>query len=413
MNDADIVEMIRQRDRKLDPSRLALKYQSMRADVFAFFRGTCARFYNRLPRLGRLLDAPPAWSCGDLHLENFGTFRASNGLVYFDITDFDEALLAPCSFDLLCATTSLAVAQASLGLGAARTQALMASMADAYAGALRNGHAGWIERDAASGPIGKLLDGLKGKSRAQLLDKRTFAAGKSRKIRIDGSHALEAPANEQARVTRLVGQWAKHNAAERGRSESFYEIADVAVRIAGLGSLGIERYVVLVNGNGEDDGMRLLDFKRARPSAALAAVPTRQPKWPSEADRIFAIQTRMQARSPSDLAVIIDRSRSYLLRELQPREDRLNLLQIGSQPGGLETAVKGFGQLAAWAHLRSAGRQGSAAADALVQFGGNDKWQARMLDLANLCAGRTQDDWQVFLKAERKGAFTQGSSPAR
>ena len=410
MSEIDIVAAIRQRDQKLDPARLAMKYQAMRTDVFAFFRATCALFHARLPKLGKLARTPPAWSCGDLHLENFGTFRAGNGLVYFDLNDFDEALLAPCSFDVLRLATSIAVARASLGIDAGRAQALMQAVVEAYGKALRKGQASWIERDTASGPIGKLVSGLKGKSRQQLLDKRTEMSGKSRKIRIDGTRALEAPLSEQARVARLLEGWAGKHAAALGRSEKFYEVEDVALRIAGLGSLGLERYVVLVRGT--DEGMRLLDLKRARPAAALKAVPQRQPAWPSEAERVFAIQTRMQARSPADLAVIVDRSRSYLLRELQPREDRLNLAQLASQPGGLETAVQSFGQLTAWAQLRSAGRQGSAPADDLVTFGGKGKWQEPMLDMASQCAALAQADWRTFVKAYDAGVFTEGSSAA-
>ena len=39
--------------------------------------------------------------CGDLHLENFGAYRTDAGDFRFDINDFDEALVAPASFDLV------------------------------------------------------------------------------------------------------------------------------------------------------------------------------------------------------------------------------------------------------------------------------------------------------------------------
>jgi uncharacterized protein (DUF2252 family) len=72
----------------------------MRASPFAFLRGSCHLFYDRLPRGGIFRSSPLAWSCGDLHLENFGSFKGDNRLVYFDINDFDESALAPASWDL-------------------------------------------------------------------------------------------------------------------------------------------------------------------------------------------------------------------------------------------------------------------------------------------------------------------------
>ncbi len=35
-----------------------------------------------------LPQSPNTWICGDLHLENFGSYKANNKLVYFDLNDF-------------------------------------------------------------------------------------------------------------------------------------------------------------------------------------------------------------------------------------------------------------------------------------------------------------------------------------
>ena len=80
-----------------DPERLSRKYAAMRADVFAFLRGTCHLFYEDWPHISTLNDAPRTWICGDLHLENFGSYKGDNRLTYFDLNDFDEAILAPCT----------------------------------------------------------------------------------------------------------------------------------------------------------------------------------------------------------------------------------------------------------------------------------------------------------------------------
>ena len=69
----------------------------MRKSAFAFLRATCHLFYEDLPKSPLLRKVPPVWACGDLHLENFGSYKGDNRLVYFDLNDFDEALLAPCT----------------------------------------------------------------------------------------------------------------------------------------------------------------------------------------------------------------------------------------------------------------------------------------------------------------------------
>ena len=68
----------------------------MASDPFYFFRGTAHLFYEDLVNTEAALPGQPlTWVCGDLHIENFGSYKGDNRLVYFDINDFDEANLAP------------------------------------------------------------------------------------------------------------------------------------------------------------------------------------------------------------------------------------------------------------------------------------------------------------------------------
>jgi uncharacterized protein (DUF2252 family) len=128
----DVVAEIRRANAGRDAERLAMKYRAMRADPFAFLRGSCALFYGRLPRGGVFKSAPTVWVCGDLHLENFGSYRADNGLAYFDINDFDESALAPASWDLVRLLASVSVGADSLGLRAARSRRICEVLVDAY-----------------------------------------------------------------------------------------------------------------------------------------------------------------------------------------------------------------------------------------------------------------------------------------
>ena len=405
-NAAATIAAIQAHDAGHDRARLALKYVAMRQGLPAFFRATCHLFYAHLPKLGGLLDAPKAWCCGDLHMANFGSFKSDSGATAFDINDFDEALLAPCIWDALRVCASIALAASEAG---SQTR-LMRLFIATYADTLAAGRIGAIEPDSATGIVGELMDQLKGQSRGDFLDKRTKKKGDSRVIMIDSDHALQAPPAEKSRMARLIEQWGRVQPVSNQLAEGFFDVADVARRIAGLGSLGVERYVVLVKGKGGPDRMRLLDVKLARPSTSVAASRTPQPVWPNEACRVTGVQTFMQARVPAWLGTLRDGERSYVVRELQPREDRLDLAQLGRQPAQLEVAIATFGRLLAYAQLRSAGRQHAANADSLMAYGAKIKWRDSLAQAAMLCAERSGADWSEFCASFDAGAFRLGSS---
>src|SRR6185295_5989257 len=91
---ASIVDRISHFNRGRDPERVARKFETMHDSAIGFFRGTCHLYCEDWPAGSRLDDTPAAWVCGDLHVENFGVYKGDDRLVYFDIGDFDESVLA-------------------------------------------------------------------------------------------------------------------------------------------------------------------------------------------------------------------------------------------------------------------------------------------------------------------------------
>jgi len=143
---------------------------------------------------------------------------------------------------------------------------------------------------------------------------------------------------------------------------------DVARRIAGTGSLGLERYTILVNGRGTPSGHFLLDLKFAPVSALARYVRTKQPRWDNEAVRVVAVQRRMQAIAPALLQATTVGSRAYVLRELMPTQDKLDLDAWDGRMTGLDLLARDLGFVVAWSELCSAGRDGSATIDELISF---------------------------------------------
>ena len=177
---------------------------------------------------------------------------------------------------------------------------------------------------------------------------------------------------------------------------TFFKLLDVVRRVAGTGSLGVERYTLLIRGKGGLAGHYLLDFKQSLPSSLAPHFASLQPVWASEAQRVVKVQHRMQAVSVALLAPVKFGGKPFVLRELQPQQDRLVLSAANKRDDSSKGSVATMGQMLAWAQLRSAGQSGSANADDLIAFGQRKKWQAKLLAAASRCADLVAQDAAVF-----------------
>src|ERR1700734_237805 len=108
-------ERLKTFNKPLLPDMVQLKYEAMAENAFRFFRGTCHLFYEDLAAAPALPLSPHTWICGDLHLENFGSYKGDNKLVYFDLNDFDEGLLGPASCEVVRMVASIFTGCESLG----------------------------------------------------------------------------------------------------------------------------------------------------------------------------------------------------------------------------------------------------------------------------------------------------------
>ena len=398
VNERHIVKRLTNFNQNRDTERLALKYKAMSKDAFAFLRGSCHLFYEDWLNDSPLDATPAAWICGDLHLENFGCYKGDNRLVYFDINDFDESILAPAAWDLARFLTSLWVAGDTLELDTPQTQELSQVFLNAYTTELLGGKARWIERATAKGMIHKLLKDLKKRSRQEFIASRTEHDGKN--LLIDSKRTLEADDKSKQKVKALLEQFVQSKENPR-----FFKVLSIARRIAGIGSLGLERYVILVEGLGGVAGHYLLDLK-FQPGSSLRPYATLpQPAWESEANRVVALETRGQAIAPAFLSPVLYKGKAYVLRELMPTTDSLCLAKWDGKLSRLETVLNAMGKLVAWSHLRGSGRQGSAIADEWIEFAQRDDWRKPLLDYAQTYAIQVRKDWKEFTVAYRHGEF--------
>ncbi|MFC4167229.1 DUF2252 family protein [Teichococcus aestuarii] len=86
---------------------LAEKRREMAGDAFGFLRATYFRWAETaLALFPELADAPTVLAVGDIHLENFGTWRDAEGRLVWGVNDYDEAAEMPYALDLVRLATS-------------------------------------------------------------------------------------------------------------------------------------------------------------------------------------------------------------------------------------------------------------------------------------------------------------------
>jgi len=106
------------------PADLSLKHRHMAEAVFPFLRATFYRWAQLWPEVcPELSRAPQVLTVGDLHVENFGTWRDAEGRLVWGVNDFDEAWTAAYTADLVRLTASAYLAIEDQHLAVTRREA--------------------------------------------------------------------------------------------------------------------------------------------------------------------------------------------------------------------------------------------------------------------------------------------------
>ena len=386
-----VTTAILEHNRGRDPERLQMKLALIRADPFAFFRGTCPLFYSTLAMHHSLASSPMALVCGDLHLENYGSYKGDNRLVYFDLVDFDEGCLAPVAFELVRFLASIRVAAKPLKISESTATKMAAHFIESYAANVASTKPRWVERSIATGPVRKLLQSLKGRDRRDLIKQRTLRKAGATRLITDGKKALAISPREHARAVSILAAYASTQP-----SPAFFAPVDIARRVAGNGSLGQERYVALVRGNGNTDGQYLMDIKIAETSRLATILNLPQPRWKSEAQRVVSIQRISQAIPPALLGSAGIGKRSYVVKEMQPTSDRVNLMALDGKSAALIDVIRTMAETTAWAHLRGCSRFGAGSVDELATFAARADWRSEIIHCANTAKERVLQQWQRY-----------------
>jgi len=271
---------------------LVLKHERLASSPFAMFRGTYYRFLAQFPQLlGELAAAPAAVVVGDLHSENFGTWRDQAARLVWGVNDFDEIDVLPYTVDLVRLATS----------------------------ALLAGRAGHLATGAADA-CDAILSGWR--SQLEQGNVRAFVLGEQN----GHLYRLAAEAIEQpdvfARTLRELPRWPE--ALPQDAAALLAQVTpwpgfepELRRRTAGVGSLGSRRIVALAE---LDGGLLVREAKEIPGPASLWLAPDR--KTPGDLVRSVLARRGVAAdpwRRQSD---------RWVLRPLAPDATRLDLAAL-------------------------------------------------------------------------------------
>lgn len=383
------------------PDMVQLKYKGMAESAFRFFRGTCELFYQDFKSWKKIPASPLAWICGDLHVENFGSYKSDNGLVYFDLNDFDEALLAPVVWELCRMLTSIFLCFDFLEIEEVKAMNMVQVFVSNYASVLIAGKALSIEPRTAKGIIKTFLGVVEKRKQTRLLEKRTAIKKRKRVLCLQDERHFELEPGLKKELTEHLTNWINHDSV----SPYNYKVKDVVFRLAGTGSIGTKRYMFLLENTNKKGKHLIVDMKQSQPSALIPFINASQPAWDSESDRVVFIQRMTQHMPCALLSSTIFKGEGFVMKEMQPVEDKIKFKLIQDQYRDIYQVIDDMALLTASSHLRSSGRKGSAIADELIAFGQRSDWQEALIDYAYGYFKQTKKDYKLYKAGFESGLY--------
>jgi uncharacterized protein (DUF2252 family) len=270
-------------------SDLDAKHKLMAHDAFSFLRATFYRWMQLFPALcPKTAGAPPVLAVGDLHVENYGTWRDAEGRLIWGINDFDEVFPLPYTIDLVRLATSawLAIEAGHLSLAPANA---CAAILEGYTTGLEIGGEPFVL--AEKHPL--LREAVTSRERDPVLFWEKFTA-------------LPTIKPVPAKVMLML----KQAMPERGLAFR------VAHRQAGLGSLGRERFTALAEWLG---GKIAREAKALLPSACAWAAGL------ANREIYYSRMLSIAVRTPDPF---LSMNSGWVLRRLSPYCSRIELWQM-------------------------------------------------------------------------------------
>lgn len=368
-----VIGQIDARSAAMPQARRADKYAQMGDSVISFFRATNYLFWSDLAASPLLRDFGGSkqtriWLHGDCHVENISAITTSGDDIVYGLDDFDDAVIGDYQLDLWRLATSLILLLRERGGFTANDEVnILNALSGSYLSTVASVRDNNLELSRTftatntPSPLSDFLIETKRKAvRLRMLDKLTSKASGRRVFDFYHPDILPVEAPVAAAIASSLPRYVEKLSDPLRSRRGYFTVKSVAQRLrGGMGSLGMARYFVLIEGpTASEDDDRVLDLKaQATPSP-----------WPyidlDVRNRILAatngdqalrtvLAARALASQPDDhLGSLLLFGTRFSVRERTPARGALDVNEL-STPTRVLKLAEVWGAVLAIAHARA------------------------------------------------------------
>jgi uncharacterized protein (DUF2252 family) len=426
---ADPIALLEEQAVSRVPELVPVRYGRMLASPFAYYRGAA------LPMASDLAATPVSGlavqACGDAHLSNFGLFGSAERRLVFDINDFDETLPGPWEWDVKRLAASLEVAARGNGFGGKERRRIVTAAVARYRLAIRQFAAManlqvWYTHADAEQMLPQVRSRLKARQ-LKTVDRgvaKALARDSTREVAklthvVDGRPRIIADppllvpitdlvsgeselAGLRARLAGLIAQYRRTLEPGRRFLLEQFEVADVARKVVGVGSVGTRCWIVLLCGRDTSDPL-FLQVKEAE--ASVLSRFCGASAHANQGQRVVTGQRLIQAAGD----IFLGWQRTGAGMDGQPHDFYVRQFRDWKFSLSIETMVprgmRLYGELCGWTLARAHARSGDRIAIA-AYLGSSDAFDRAIAAFAAAYADQNERDYQALRDAAASGRIT-------
>jgi uncharacterized protein (DUF2252 family) len=406
-----------------------VRYGRMLASPFSYFRGAALSMAADLaatPVSGLAVQA-----CGDAHLANFGVFASPERALVFDLNDFDETLPGPWEWDVKRLAASLEVAGRGNGYPSGLRRKVVTAAVGRYREAMRSfagqgNLAVWYARAetrALREQFGSQLAAREQRqadsavAKARTRDSLQALAKLTQQVdgrpRIVADPPLVVPLSDliadsadqaelETELRKLIGGYRRTVETDRRYLLEQFEVADMARKVVGVGSVGTRCWIVLLLGRDASDPL-FLQVKEAERSVLEDFAGDSE--YANHGERVVAGQRLMQAASD----IFLGWQRSQVDPDGRPHDFYVRQLRDEKFSADIEAmtaaGMRAYGELCGWTLARAHARSGDRIAIA-AYLGQAAIFDRAIAEFAASYADQNERDHQALTAAAASGRVT-------
>ncbi len=346
------------------------KHQVMAESPYGFFRGTSHLFWQDMFNDWRFslfggVPGSQTWIQGDAHVYNFGAFTNHDGEVIYGLDNFDDAVISDYQYDLWRLAVSLVLDIRAKGrFGPSECRDALTELAEAYLAVATDYQDNDLDeevqftRKTAEKPLKKFLKKVASKKGpSEMLEEWTRMQKNGKRV-FDTSLPKLRRLSPQGRK-RFIEAFESYRVTRAENDSCFFQLKDVVRCVsAGAGSLGTERFFVLVEGEDEhhDDDI-ILDIKEQSGPALRLAMSEEEREaykraYPNEGDRHTQAFHALAEHPDRYLGWLELEGKVFSVRERSPFKDDFNTEKL-TKKSHLKKMAATWGEILASQHKRA------------------------------------------------------------